>query len=190
MEKAFLRKQQLELRKQLSLEEVVELSNQICARFFENFTPEKAQLIHIFLPILKNREINTWLIIHKLWLEFPEVKIAVPVTNFHTQELEHYLITRETEILDNHWGIPEPANAERIAEAEVDMVLMPLLAFDEQGNRVGYGKGYYDKFLHHCRPETIKIGLSLLPPVAKITDTFNYDVPLNYCLTPQKRYAF
>ena len=109
-------------RKQFSLEEVETFSRQICALFFEHFTPVSPQVIPVFLPILKNRELNTWPIIHKLWQEFPECRTVVPVTNFQTQELEHYQITPETTIEVNHWGIPEPVNALRVFEAEIDTV--------------------------------------------------------------------
>ena len=177
-------------RKQFSLEEVETFSRQICALFFEHFTPVSPQVIHVFLPILKNRELNTWPIIHKLWQEFPECRTVVPVTNFQTQELEHYQITPETTIEVNHWGIPEPVNALRVFEAEIDTVLMPLLAFDEKGNRIGYGKGFYDQFLGHCRPAVLKIGMSLLPAIPHEIPADPWDVPLDFCLTPAKLYRF
>lgn len=190
MDKKELRKLMLAERKQFSLEEVNKFSQQICERFFADFAPVTPKAIHIFLPILKNREIDTWPIIQKLWKDFPESRVVVPVTNFETQELEHYQITPETPIAENHWGIPEPINAHRTFEVEIDTVLMPLLAFDEKGNRIGYGKGFYDQFLQHCRPEVLKIGLSLLPAVPHIIHSDPWDVPLNYCLTPEKRYQF
>lgn len=177
-------------RKQFSLEEVETFSRQICALYFEGFAPVTPQVIHVFLPILKNREINTWLIIQKLWRDFPACKTVVPVTNFQTQELEHYQITPETTIEENSWGIPEPVNGLRIFETEIDTVLMPLLAFDEKGSRIGYGKGFYDQFLGHCRPSVLKIGLSLLPPVPHEIAAEPWDVPLDFCLTPGKRYRF
>ena len=177
-------------RKQFSLEEVETFSRQICALYFEGFAPVSPQVIHVFLPILKNRELNTWPIIQKLWQDFPDCKTVVPVTNFQTQELEHYQITPETTIAENHWGIPEPVNGLRVFEAEIDTVLMPLLAFDEKGSRIGYGKGFYDQFLQHCRPEVLKIGLSLLPAIPHEIPADPWDVPLNHCLTPGKRYDF
>src|SRR5688572_7590309 len=190
MDKKALRKLMLAERKQFSMEEVETFSQQICALYFEGFAPVSPQVIHIFLPILKNRELNTWPIIRKLWQEFPQCKTVVPVTNFQTQELEHYQITPETEIKENHWGIPEPVNGLRVFEAEIDTVLMPLLAFDEKGSRIGYGKGFYDQFLQHCRPAVLKIGLSLLPAIPHEIPADPWDVPLNHCLTPGKRYDF
>ena len=175
-------------RKQLSLEEVETFSRQICALFFEHFTPVSPQVIHVFLPILKNRELNTWPIIHKLWQDFPECRTVVPVTNFQTQELEHYQITPETTIEVNHWGIPEPVNALRVFEAEIDTVLMPLLAFDEKGNRIGYGKGFYDRFLSQCRPDCRKVGLCYGDPVEQITGIHEGDLPVDAVVTPNLIY--
>src|SRR5690606_14046147 len=177
MDKKALRKLMLAERKQFSLNETEKLSLQVSDLFFESFPPAQPQVFHIFLPILKNREINTWPIIHKLWHEFPECRIAVPVTNFQTQELEHYEILPETVIEENHWGIPEPVNAQRVFESEIDTVLMPLLAFDANGNRIGYGKGFYDQFLQHCKASVLKIGLSLLPPVPHEIPADDWDVP-------------
>ncbi len=190
MHKAVLRKQFLAKRKACTLEEGALASEKICRLFFEHFSPGKPQTLHVFLPILKHCEINTWLIIHKLWADFPEVRIVVPVTNFQTEELEHYLLTSQTEIKESNWGIPEPVDRVPVPEPEIDMVLMPLIAFDLKGNRVGYGKGYYDRFLQQCRPEVLKVGLSLLDPVDLITDVHEADVPLDHCLTPDKRYQF
>jgi 5-formyltetrahydrofolate cyclo-ligase len=70
------------------------------------------------------------------------------------------------------------------------VVFVPLLAFDKQGNRVGYGKGFYDRFLANCKPETIKIGLSFFEVENEIADVFNNDIELDYCVTPNKIYTF
>ena len=61
---------------------------------------------------------------------------------------------------------------------------------DEKGNRIGYGKGFYDTFLARCRPDTIKIGLSFFKPETRIDGVFKGDIPLNYCVTPEKVYTF
>lgn len=190
MDKKELRQHMLAERKKLTLEEVDRRSRQIHDLFFEGFTLKPSKTVHVFLPILKNREINTWPIIQKIWRDHPDCRVAVSVTNFKTNELEHSYITPETAIAENHWGIPEPCNAQPAAEADMDIVLVPLLTFDLQGHRLGYGKGYYDRFLAKCRPETIRIGLSLLPPVAEIPGTHEADVPMHFCLTPEKCYPF
>ena len=72
----------------------------------------------------------------------------------------------------------------------LDVVFVPLLIFDLQGQRVGYGKGYYDRFLGQCKKEVIKIGLSFFEPVATIEDLNPYDIPLDYGVTPNGTFTF
>jgi 5-formyltetrahydrofolate cyclo-ligase len=72
----------------------------------------------------------------------------------------------------------------------LDVALIPMLCFDEAGHRVGYGKGYYDGFLHGCRPDCIKVGLNFFPPVERIDDPHGADIPLDLCITPGRVYRF
>ncbi len=113
------------------------------------------------------------------------MRLAVPVVQPDGQTLRHYHLTPNTRLADNRWGIPEPVGAAEVAPPQLDAILVPLLAFDEEGHRVGYGKGFYDRFLRECRPEARRIGLSLEPPVPKITDVWPGDIRLHACLTPE-----
>lgn len=70
----------------------------------------------------------------------------------------------------------------------IDIVFIPLLIFDKEYNRVGYGYGFYDKFLINCRVDVIKIGLSLLEPISRIIDINMDDIPLDIVVTPNKIY--
>ena len=70
-----------------------------------------------------------------------------------------------------------------------DVMLVPLLAYDNQKNRLGYGKGFYDRFLEKCHSKTIFIGLSLFEPEESIPIE-KTDVPLNFCITPKNIYTF
>lgn len=184
MQKAELRKLMLQQRRALPKEEVQLRSQQLATQFFRNFELKPGQTVHIFLPIIKNNEVNTWLIIDELRLQYPEVRVAVPVTDVAQNILTHHHLTDEAVLVDNLWGIPEPQNAQIILAPEVDMVLIPLLAFDEAGHRVGYGKGFYDRFLADCRPDVLKVGLSLVQPVEAIADTNPFDVPLDAVVLP------
>ena len=64
------------------------------------------------------------------------------------------------------------------------------MIFDHQGHRVGYGKGYYDRFLGECNRYTLKVGLSFFDPVSKIEDIDTNDIALDYAVTPRETYAF
>jgi 5-formyltetrahydrofolate cyclo-ligase len=90
----------------------------------------------------------------------------------------------------NAINILEPLETEVIDPLDIDMVLVPMLAFDDRGNRVGFGKGYYDRYLSRCRQDCIKVGLSYFEAVDSINDANEFDVPLNFCITPQKVYVF
>jgi len=150
------------------------------------------KIIHIFLPILRQNEVNTWPIIHRLWQDFPQICLTVSVTDLTTNRLLHYQITPETPLRENRWGIPEPVATERqiVSSHVIDAVLVPLLVFDERGHRVGYGGGFYDRFLAECRPDCLKIGLSLFEPVEQIDDVEPTDIRLNSYLTPEQIYIF
>ncbi|WP_347157393.1 5-formyltetrahydrofolate cyclo-ligase [Pontibacter chitinilyticus] len=185
MRKAELRRQMLQQRRTLPLEEVQQCSARIADQFFTHFPLHAGQTVHVFLPIIKNNEVNTWPVIERLRLEHPEVRVAVPVTDVAQHVLTHHHLTDEAVLVENAWGIPEPQNAQLILAPEVDIVLVPLLAFDKYGHRVGYGKGFYDRFLADCRPDVLKIGLSLAPPVESITDANAFDIPLDAVVMPE-----
>lgn len=90
----------------------------------------------------------------------------------------------------NEWGIKEPLSDTYIAPEKIDTVVIPLMCFDKAGHRVGFGKGYYDRFLGRCSKEVKTIGLSYFEPVDKITDVETTDIPLDVVITPKKVYRF
>jgi len=104
--------------------------------------------------------------------------------------MSHFLLTDNTVLKKSLYGIPEPVDGIEIAPNKIDVVFIPLLAFDNVGNRVGYGKGFYDQFLSECKPDVIKIGLSFFEPESFIEDINKNDIPLNYCVTPNKVFSF
>ncbi|MEX0315966.1 MAG: 5-formyltetrahydrofolate cyclo-ligase [Allomuricauda sp.] len=142
---------------------------------------------HIFLSIEENKEIDTLPLI--TLLQGKDKNVVVPKVAGENS-MENFLLTDNTVLKKNKWHIPEPVDGIQISEEKIDVVFLPLLAFDKQGNRVGYGKGYYDTFLSKCKNETIKIGLSLFEIEDAITDTHANDVKLDYCDTPKRVYKF
>lgn len=186
MNKSELRKIFLEKRKALSFDERSEKSREIAALFFQNFDLSQIKYLHCFLPIEKFGEINTRLIIEKIWHDFPQITILVPRVNFQTQEIENLQFAPETELIQSRFQIHEPSHNELVEAEKIDLILIPLLCFDCQGHRVGYGKGFYDKLLNRCRADVLKIGLSFFPPVEKIPDVHEFDARLDFCITPEK----
>ncbi|GAB4001049.1 5-formyltetrahydrofolate cyclo-ligase [Spirosoma daeguense] len=191
MTKADLRKLFLAKRKALSPKDVAERSEQIAWHFFDflkrNDFSDTSVLVHIFLPIERQNEVDTWLIIKSIWADFPRIQLAVSVTDTKTYQLNHYPLNRDTQLQKNRWGIPEPIAIEQmqsITSNQFDIILVPLLVFDKQSHRVGYGKGYYDRFLAECRPDCLTIGLSLFEPIDVIDDIQETDIPLGSFIVP------
>ena len=146
---------------------------------FENY--------HIFLSISEKKEIDTSFILSIL--QGKDKNVILPKVA-SKNSLKHYLLTDSIKLKESNWGVPEPVNGIEIPPNKIDVVFVPLLIFDKMGNRVGYGKGFYDRFLSECRSTTIKIGLSLFEPETTITDVDERDVHLNYCVTPNNTYSF
>ena len=191
MKKSQLRKHYLSKRKAISAEKMAIKSQQITDLFFQNFDLSTVKYLHIFLPIIKQNEINTMLIMKELQQNFSEIDITVPRIIPEKSELEHYLFD-EKNLIENQWGVIEPSgeNQEIILPEQIDLVVIPLLIFDKNGNRVGYGKGFYDRFLQHCKPETLKLGLCLEEPIDTIEDVKEFDIKMDFCITTNKIYRF
>ncbi|OJV18635.1 MAG: 5-formyltetrahydrofolate cyclo-ligase [Dyadobacter sp. 50-39] len=192
MKKAALRKEFLQKRKEADGQWLVEKNALIAQNLKKYVQQNHFKTLHTFLPQLGSREIDTFLVIESLRIAFPTIRIAAPYIIPGTREMEHYLVSPFTHLITNQWRIPEPdpLTSERVQPQELDMVLVPLLAFDRSGYRVGYGGGYYDRFLPHTRPDCIKIGLSLFDAVEEIADLDQYDFPLDVCITPEHVYHF
>lgn len=143
---------------------------------------------HLFLPIERLREIDTEPLLHLL--AGKDKSVVVSRSDFDTGAMQHFLLEDGVRLRANAYGIPEPENGTPVATDVLDVVFVPLLAFDANGHRVGYGKGFYDRFLAECRPDTVKVGLSFFPPVASWDDIWAQDVRLDFCVTPDRVYSF
>lgn len=181
MHKNEARRLYLQKRKALSTLEINELSDSINIRFHK-FLPNHVKTVHIYLPIQSRNEIDTWPIIHQLWQR--KIEVVVPLMHPTEIQMSSLHINKETQIKDNKWNVPEPATHTKAEDQSINAVVIPLLACDRIGNRVGYGKGYYDNFLASIKHKVLKIGLSYFPPIGKITDTNPLDVSLDFCITP------
>lgn len=189
MTKAELRREYKAKRAALSYQEYAQRNKQIFQLFKQEFSITEPTTVHCYLASEEKREAGTVFIMMHL-LPQPNVRIVTPRSHSNGT-LTHHLFTRDTSLETNRWNIREPLASEPIVPVEkVDWVLVPLLAFDRIGYRVGYGQGFYDRFLAQCRPDVVKIGLSLEPPVGRITDQNEYDIPLNHVITPEQVFTF
>ncbi len=187
MTKKELRKTYKAHRKDLSENQIEDLSLSISNQLLK--LPIWANsFYHIFLAIEEQKEVNTDYILNIL--SGKDKNILISKSDFKTGNMTHFLLTDSTLIKKNDYNIPEPIAGIEISNHKIEVVFVPLLAFDSLGNRVGYGKGFYDRFLTNCKPETVKIGLSFFGPEDEISDVFESDIRLDYCVTPNKSYAF
>lgn len=171
-------------RKSLSPHELSERSYSVIDRLLSNVQVE-GKTVSMFLPIEKHKEMNTYSLLERIVAI--NGKVALPVSDFEKQEMVHYLYEEgKTHLKLNQFGIPEPQGGKIIAPVNFDIVLVPLLMIDKEGNRVGYGKGFYDRFLSLCREDCFFVGLHLfeLEENAKIVDVSPDDIPLDAVVTP------
>ena len=187
MYKKELRQKYKALRRELSLEEIESNSLSIANKLLQLDIWDRLYF-HLFLTIEEQKEINTEFILQVLAGKDKEIVVAK--TDFNSIQMTHYLLTDNTKFKKNEYNIPEPVDGIEVPVSKIDVVFVPLLAFDNKGNRVGYGKGFYDKFLSQCQPETIKIGLSFFEAEEEIIDVYTDDIRLDYCVTPNKIYTF
>ena len=187
MLKAELRKKYKALRQELN-EVVVDEKSLTIANNAIRLPIWEGTYYHTFLTIASKQEVNTEFLLNILAGKDKEILISK--SNFEDNSMKHFLLTDSTRIRVNKWGIPEPEDGIEVPPEKIQVVFVPLLAFDLTGNRVGYGKGFYDKFLADCDPSCIKVGLSFFAPEARIQDTHPNDIRLDYCITPEKTYQF
>lgn len=194
MDKKVLRSKYKVLRQSLTQEEIEDKSLAIANQLLRMDTVPSGRLVwdklyyHLFLTIEEQKEINTEYMLQIL--AGKDKEIVISKCEFSTLGMTHFLLTDNTKIKKNSYNVPEPVDGLEVPDTKIDVVFVPLLAYDKQGNRVGYGKGFYDNFLSKCKPETIKIGLSFFPPEEKINDVSANDVKLDFCVTPEEIYKF
>ncbi|WP_313374876.1 5-formyltetrahydrofolate cyclo-ligase [Chishuiella sp.] len=185
MNKKEARKFYRAVRKNYSNDDVITLSNKIF-RNLQNIDFSSVQNFHVFLPIERNNEINTYPIID--WLFSLNKTIILPLVV--GDDMINCKVEKDFKTQLNSYQIPEPITYTEFDSKEIDVILIPMFVADKKGNRVGYGGGYYDKFLARCRPDAKKIGLSYFRPIDCIEDTYFGDFPLNFCITPDAIESF
>ena len=187
MEKMKLRKKYKKLRKNLSEESIDKKSFDIANKSLELDIWDH-QYYHLFLPIVKQKEVDTSYILNIL--QGKDKHVLVSKSDFKTNTMKHYLLTDATRFVVNAYGIPEPEDGIEIDAEKIDVVFIPLLAYDLKGNRIGYGKGFYDRFLSACKKEVVKVGLSFFDPEVEDIAINDTDVALNYGISDINTYAF
>ena len=188
-DKDALRQSYLVKRQALPSDQVSTFNQQIFQSLIGFIAWDRIKVMHLYLPITNSNEVDTYPIIDRLRTTNTDIQIAVPKVVPGNEFLNHYFLSPTTQLQTNKWGIPEPVAATPVPVKQIDLVLVPMLAFDKSGNRIGYGKGFYDRFLGKCLPDTQKIGLSYFDPVDKI-EVESTDIAMNAVVTPESVWEF
>lgn len=187
MSKASLRKKYKALRASLSPEErdnhSLAIANQLLKMDIWDY-----DYYHIFLPIERLLEVDTAYILNIL--SGKDKNVLISKSDFEKGTMQHFLLLDNTKLKVNEYGIPEPVDGIEVAFTKAQVVFLPLLAYDLNGNRVGYGKGFYDKLLESHSGNCTTVGLSYFEPEKTKISTNNADIPMKYCVSPTNIFKF
>lgn len=178
--KSLLRKVALDYRRLLDDKDFHKRNQRLCEKIIKLVKEGNFKTIHVFLPMKRNKEPDVTIIFEQL--RSLGTKIVTSKTNFKEKTLSHFYVEQETKLVLNKMGIPEPTDAREADFSMVDLVLCPLASADKEGNRIGYGGGFYDQLLKNCSEQ--KVGLTLAPLLDEIVQKETWDIPLNTILTP------
>lgn len=187
MQKGEARKILQAQRKQLSELDCIKLDDLLLIQF-QQLDFSATHFIGSYFPMETQAEPNSLLLIKYLQFLLPSLEVAYPVINTEDASMEFYKATEVTQ--ENAWGIQEPLPIDKVEPFMLDTFLVPLLGFDEIGHRVGYGKGFYDRYFEKTLASTKRIGISYFEPLQTRIDTHQFDVPLTHCITPNRIYEF
>jgi 5-formyltetrahydrofolate cyclo-ligase len=189
MKKGAIRKLYREKRMELSEQERTKLDDLLLILFQSAELPFIHSLLS-YWPIEENNEPDTHLFTEFLRFRNSELKVCYPVADFTTGTMQAVATDIDTTFTKQDLNIYEPRDGAEVDIEIIDLVFVPLLAFDEKGYRVGYGRGFYDKYLAGCRSDCIKVGFCYFDPIPLIEDRDQFDVPLDLCITPRNIYVF
>jgi 5-formyltetrahydrofolate cyclo-ligase len=184
MDKNTLRRVYLEKRKFLSQTEYEKRNQLLHHRLIKYHQNNPKNSIHTFIPIKGNKEPDIFPFIQYLWAEKPEIEVITGVSDLHNPIMHHVKITQSTTFLENKWGIPEPKDGESYPVDKIQCVLVPMISGSRSGHRIGYGKGYYDRFLEKCNSTTQFVGVTLGPLLEGDLFIDQYDIAMHSMITP------
>ncbi len=167
-------------RRELTCEEVSEKSRLIEEKLFSLECMKNAKNICTFISSFK--EPDTWGIIKRLWKT--DCGVIVPISDMTDNTLSLSYIDSETPLKKGAYGILEPSEIKAANIDDIDIILVPGLAFDRSGGRMGFGKGYYDRLL--CESDAKKIGLCYDFQVFDKIPSESHDVPMDFIVTEKE----
>lgn len=185
--KQILRTRAMQFRKTLGSEKIEQASNLIVQNCVDGINWQSVKSIQIYLPIVDKKEINTWPLLRYLWKSHPHINTSVPV--IRNSRIYSAPIRGNTVLQPGHYGTTEPLQPTLLpGNHKFDVIIVPTLGFDRLGHRLGYGKGYFDKFLSSHTGITIGFAYaqSEIKPNVPVE---GHDIALNYIATEKELIA-
>ena len=174
--KSKLKESMLEKRNSLPKKEAAEYSSRIKTRLFNLEQYKKSKTIMFFVSF--SNEVCT----HEMIEESLKNKTVIVPKVFHQEIEPSVIISFDNLVASRKFGILEPIETMKIAYKNIDLVIVPGIVFDQHGHRIGYGFGYYDKFLHKV-PKAIKIGFAFDFQVVDKIPNEEHDIPVDMIVT-------
>ncbi|WP_020402846.1 5-formyltetrahydrofolate cyclo-ligase [Gracilimonas tropica] len=141
---------------------------------------DSSKVVHTYISMNQRKEVSTDELIEELFES--DKKVVVPITNFSDHSLTHIELHSFGELITNKWGVREPGKKQDIVAVEaLDLIVIPMAAADRKGNRLGYGKGFYDRFLEQSK--ALKAGLVFSDFVYDEIPVEDFDVKLDVIIT-------
>jgi 5-formyltetrahydrofolate cyclo-ligase len=187
MDKNIIRKQAMARRKSLTPIQQDEMSLGIANQLLR-CDIWQGTYYHLFLTITQKGEVDTHPILDIL--HGRDKKIVVSKANFQQGSLSHFILDENTRLITSKYGIPEPEGGQEVFPDMLDVVFVPLLTYDQKGMRLGYGKGFYDRFLAQCSKNCKKVGLSFFGPESELIPCETWDIALDLVVTPDAVHRF
>ena len=175
MDKKALRKQISALKRAMTPRQIEQASARLGELFFASEAYQKANTIYGYLPY--NQEVRTVPMLERALRDGK--KVAVP--KVYGDEMRFIYLTDLSQVASGYAGIPEPVADEPIADDPTALVLMPGLAFDPAGHRIGYGGGFYDRFLAK-EPNHPTLALCYDFQMLPVLETEEFDIPVDTVL--------
>lgn len=189
MIKNTVRKEFLERRMNILEEDLKQQTTSIASNFRKLILPPARYLLS-YNALVSRREFDVSVCEEILKEQNPIMRIAWPRIHIDMLDMEAGLVEKDGLFTKNRFNILEPISGDIVPPEQLDIIFVPLIAFDLRGFRVGYGKGFYDRYLAQCREDAVKVGFSYFDAIEYIEDINEFDVPLNFCITPRRIYEF
>jgi 5-formyltetrahydrofolate cyclo-ligase len=183
MDKHTLRKKVKTRRDILSPEMVIRLSSKITTRFLKELLPSLGPVksVMAYMPI--QSEVKTARAINSLL----SMGVNVHVPCIRGNEITPAVYTKKCRLVSGPFRIKEPAKKKTVGSPKnLDVVIVPGIVFDMVGHRIGFGKGYYDRFLKRLSKDAVKVGFSFEKQLVPAIPHESHDVHMNYIVTEKR----